>query len=98
LPPAVAAAAPLDQRHAALAVGRVAAHELVHVIVPAWPHARSGLMAPWLDRSALTGASVSLDLATRDALCAALDTGSGERLRQARIDVDSPAPGGTHWP
>ena len=50
------------------AVGRVVAHELVHVLAPDLQHARFGLMAPSLTARALTQPGVSLDPATTKTL------------------------------
>jgi hypothetical protein len=44
---------PGDRDRLALALARVIAHELVHVLVPEYGHDASGLLAPWLDGSGL---------------------------------------------
>jgi hypothetical protein len=44
-----------DGRDLGVAVGRVAAHEVIHALAPEHPHARTGLMAGMLDRAALLG-------------------------------------------
>jgi hypothetical protein len=88
----------VEQRHMARALGRVAAHEVVHLILPGRAHARSGLMAASLGRSALTAPSARLDAGTRRAVGASLGSGRPWATRQASNDVDSRAGGGTHWP
>jgi len=50
------------------AVGRVAAHELVHVLLPGLPHAGSGLMAARWYPHVLSGATLFADPATRLAI------------------------------
>ena len=45
----------------ARAVGRILAHELVHLIAPDLPHARSGLMGASVGRAQLLGNGVGLD-------------------------------------
>jgi hypothetical protein len=75
---------PLEQRDMALAVGRVAAHELVHVLAPEAPHAATGLMSSRLGRAALTAPAARLDVRTLQAV--------------PGNPVDSPAEGGPHWP
>jgi hypothetical protein len=52
----------------ATAVGRVAAHELVHALVPERGHAGSGLMAPRFGPDALESAALAVDGATRTAV------------------------------
>lgn len=69
--PETGAALPMETRELALAIGRVAAHEVVHLVLPGHPHTATGLMAERLGRAALTGSSIHLDLATRQAVCAA---------------------------
>jgi hypothetical protein len=44
-----------DRDRLALALARVIAHELVHVLVPDYGHDESGLLAPWLNPDGLTG-------------------------------------------
>lgn len=53
-----------QRRALACALGRVAAHELVHVLVPELAHARSGLMQARLDRRLLTEPGARFDAAT----------------------------------
>jgi hypothetical protein len=52
----------------ARAVGRVAAHELIHMAAPALRHAATGLMAARLDRRDLLSSRLSVDGATRRGL------------------------------
>ncbi|HXV62062.1 MAG TPA: hypothetical protein VEK15_15290 [Vicinamibacteria bacterium] len=47
------------------AIGRIVAHELVHVLVPERGHTPSGLMSRRLTRKHLTGKSLNLDAASR---------------------------------
>ena len=76
--------APLTPRGQALlgqALGRVAAHEIVHALLPRQPHAHSGLMSADIERSALLGPRPQMDASTRAALdvlvSTALKTASG---------------------
>jgi hypothetical protein len=46
----------IERTQFARALGRVAAHEVVHVLLPGRPHDRAGLMAPSLGGRDLTGA------------------------------------------
>ncbi|HSF19036.1 MAG TPA: hypothetical protein VLK65_26155 [Vicinamibacteria bacterium] len=48
-----------------IAIGRIVAHELVHVLVPERGHTSSGLMSRRLTRKHLTGKTLSLDAASR---------------------------------
>jgi hypothetical protein len=77
--PHVAAALGLDPAHPgawsaaevslmATALGRVAAHELIHVLAPQLPHSGGGLMAERLGRAALVGPRVELPRDVRQAL------------------------------
>jgi hypothetical protein len=59
---------PADIHLLAVALGRVAAHEILHALAPRLPHSRSGLMAERLGRSALLGPDVEVPLAFRQAL------------------------------
>ena len=53
-------------RRLGVALGRVLAHELTHVIAPDCPHTTTGLMAPQLSRRDLTAPEFGFDdLATR---------------------------------
>lgn len=55
-------------RDLGLALGKVAAHELVHVVAPELPHARGGLMAAQMGRTMLTSTALPIDEATLAAL------------------------------
>ena len=57
-----------DRLDLSRAVGRVVAHELVHVLAPDLKHAHFGLMAPSLTARALTQPGVPFDSATRNTL------------------------------
>jgi hypothetical protein len=50
-----------EGRDLALAVARVAAHEVVHAIVPKEPHSRGGLMSHSLNRAHLLGQRLPVD-------------------------------------
>ena len=50
-----------DARDLALAVARVAAHEVVHAIAPDEPHSRGGLMSHSLNRAYLLGRRLPVD-------------------------------------
>ncbi len=50
-----------EGRDLALAVARVAAHEVVHAIAPDEPHSRGGLMSHSLDRAHLLGQRIPVD-------------------------------------
>ena len=67
----VAAVEPASARALAIALGRVAAHELVHALAPSVPHG-TGLMSAKLTRRQLTAATLPVDpevgLAVRAAL------------------------------
>jgi hypothetical protein len=62
------------------AIGRVAAHEVVHVLLPGRPHAPSGLMSARLDRTALQSQRLRVDART----AAALRARSGRTMVAAR--------------
>jgi hypothetical protein len=47
-----------DRSRLALALGRVIAHEVVHVLAPEYGHDESGLLAPWLDEEGLAGSQI----------------------------------------
>jgi hypothetical protein len=66
----------------ARAVGRVLAHELVHLIAPDLPHADSGLMKASLGRSQLLNETVVLDPALGPTVRHRLARG---RLRRPRV-------------
>jgi hypothetical protein len=71
-----AAAWSLRQREElACALGRVIAHELIHVVAPDRPHSSTGLMSSKLDRGLLVSPGVHLDPATRLALAGVLLAG-----------------------
>lgn len=55
-------------RDLGLALGKVAAHELVHAVAPELPHTRAGLMAAQMGRTMLTSSTLEIDAATRAAL------------------------------
>ncbi|MCM2255676.1 MAG: hypothetical protein NDJ94_08400 [Vicinamibacteria bacterium] len=55
-------------RDLGLALGKVAAHELVHAVAPELPHARAGLMAAQMGRTMLTSTALPIDAATLAAL------------------------------
>lgn len=59
------------------ALARVAAHEIVHLVAPELPHARSGLMSAALGRDFLVSPRARLDQALAEALGLAFD---GRRL------------------
>ena len=59
---------PGDAHALAVALGRVAAHEILHALAPRLAHSRKGLMAERLGRSALLGREVEVPLAFRQAL------------------------------
>jgi hypothetical protein len=50
-----------EERELALAVARVAAHEVVHAIAPDEPHSRGGLMSHSLNRAHLLGQRIPVD-------------------------------------
>jgi hypothetical protein len=51
----------------ARALGRVAAHELVHLLLPALPHSHAGLMRPTVARRDLIHDAVTLDASVKNA-------------------------------
>jgi hypothetical protein len=59
-----------------IAVARVIAHELVHVLFPSVPHSLQGLMAPVVDAATLTGPAGELDAHVRRALVRRLESPS----------------------
>jgi hypothetical protein len=61
------------------ALGRVAAHEILHALAPTLPHSLSGLMAERLGRPALTGPVIEVPATFRQALHPGL-------LRRASVD------------
>jgi hypothetical protein len=56
------------------ALGRVAAHELIHIILPTFPHASAGLMRKSLSKGDLTRDGLELDGTVTAALHALSDT------------------------
>jgi hypothetical protein len=50
------------------ALGRVAAHETIHALLPRLPHAASGLMSEQFDRTSLLAPRLSVDPETRAAV------------------------------
>ena len=52
----------------ATALGRVAAHEIIHALAPDLPHTAGGLMAERMGRGALLGPSVEVPLEFQQAL------------------------------
>jgi hypothetical protein len=66
------ASAALGGRLMSRAIGRVVAHELIHVLAPSIGHASSGLMSGKLVRAQLLGRDITVDPVTRRALRAAL--------------------------
>jgi hypothetical protein len=50
------------------ALGRVAAHETIHALLPRLPHAATGLMSAQIDRTALLARRLPVDARTRAAL------------------------------
>jgi hypothetical protein len=63
---------PAERVGFARALGRVVAHEVVHVILGRGGHARRGLMSPSLGRAALLGASIDVDADTRRGVAEAM--------------------------
>jgi hypothetical protein len=63
--PADAASTPEERALFAVALGRVAAHELVHLVCPRRPHDRVGLMAERMTRAILRGGALTIDDALR---------------------------------
>jgi hypothetical protein len=59
---------PLQRGVYARALGRIAAHELVHVLLPDLPHSSEGLMRASISGQSLGGAALRLDKTTRLAL------------------------------
>ena len=61
-----------EQEEIGRALGRVVAHEIVHVLVPDLPHGNAGLMTAHLSRARLVRGRASLSPRDADALHAAL--------------------------
>lgn len=68
-----------EQEEVGRALGRVVAHEIVHVLAPDLPHTQSGLMAGWLSRPLLVCSRVSLTPREGQALRAALESSRHSR-------------------
>ena len=83
--PATAASTPNEQATLATALGRVAAHELVHLLCPSRPHDREGLMAERMSQSVLRGGPLTIDDALRrDFERGALHAAARNRVAGAR--------------
>jgi len=84
-----------DERDSyARALGRVIAHEMVHVVLRVDSHADSGLMSASLDRWELTAPQIRVDPWTRVALRAAVDAKNNGATAAAPLTCsaeDSPA-------
>lgn len=68
-----------------VAVGRVIAHEVAHLVAPEQPHAGQGLMSRMVDRAVLLQAEAPLDADCRAAMRSALATGLGPALAAASV-------------
>jgi len=66
-----------------IAVGRVIAHEVAHLVAPEQPHAGQGLMSRMVDRGVLLQAEAPLDADCRAAMRSALAMGFGPALAAA---------------
>jgi hypothetical protein len=84
---------PRESLEMARAVGRVVAHELVHVVNPEAPHARDGLMRTQLGRSFLVSREASLDPSCRKAFLAGLAERTITRAARERSRILSAASG-----
>jgi len=84
----------LQRLHFGVALGRVVVHELVHVLIPAQPHVREGLMAATLSGAQLRGPTPPIAPATAQALRSAL----GEPLPSAPASPSDVAQEGTTRP
>jgi hypothetical protein len=83
--PARAASTPEERATFATALGRVAAHELVHLLCPSRPHDREGLMAERMSQSILRGGPLTIDAALRrDFARGALHAAARNRMADAR--------------
>jgi hypothetical protein len=71
----------------ARAVGRVAAHEIIHAIAPDEPHAKTGLMRHALDRKFLTAEGASIDARCAASFVARLAETWQERLARPSAGV-----------
>jgi hypothetical protein len=65
LPPPTGTQTPEQAFRLGRAIGRVVAHEFIHAVAPAVPHARDGIMAASLGRGELLAARATVDPATR---------------------------------
>jgi hypothetical protein len=72
----------------ARAVGRVAAHEVIHIVAPCQPHAEEGLMTAQLTKRSLTRRSLHVDPVTADYVLNRLHPGE---KAAAPLVVTSPA-------
>jgi hypothetical protein len=63
-----------------VAIGRVIAHEVAHLVAPQQPHAEHGLMGRRVDRQILLQAEAPLDAGCRSAIRTALTFGLGSAL------------------
>jgi hypothetical protein len=80
-----AASTPHEQAMLATALGRVAAHELVHLLCPSRPHDREGLMAERMSQAILRGGPLALDDALRrDLARAALHAAARNQVAETR--------------
>jgi hypothetical protein len=66
--PTVAALTAAQRIALGRAIGRVAAHETVHALLPRLPHAETGLMSEQFDRTSLLAPHLPVDARTRAAL------------------------------
>ncbi len=74
-----------EQEEVGRALGRVAAHEVIHVLAPDLPHARDGLMAGQLSYALLASSRVTLG---------AREAGAARAGFAALTATASPSPGG----
>ena len=72
------------RRDLGVALGRVVAHEVVHVLVPSLKHGR-GLMSPMLTPGTLTSARLSLDPGAAELVRAALQGRPGPARPEAGV-------------
>lgn len=76
-----------ERRDYPRALGRVVAHEIVHVLVPGQPHALSGLMEASLGRDFLTAHAAPIDRRFASALARRLSAESVEEPARVAADV-----------
>jgi hypothetical protein len=81
-----------EQAEVGRALGRVVAHEIVHILAPGLRHSRHGLMADRLSRTLLVGNGVSLTAREAEAARAGIETLGAWRGRPAIQGVED-APG-----